>query len=77
MEIDFNDIAYKHISYCCFYLQQFLLYPQGKCRCCIMRKSAPIKIVVHLPEDKPSFDKVYIEAVMEAIKQLAETAKSE
>lgn len=42
-----------------------------------MRKSAPIKIVVHLPEDKPSFDKVYIEAVTEAIKQLAETAKSE
>lgn len=42
-----------------------------------MRKSAPIKIVVHLPEDKKSFDQIYIEAVMEAIKQLAETAKSE
>lgn len=42
-----------------------------------MRKSAPIKIVVHLPQDKPDFDKIYIEAVMEAIKQLAETAKSE
>lgn len=42
-----------------------------------MRKSAPIRIVVHLPQDKPAFDKIYIEAIMEAIKQLAETAKSE
>lgn len=42
-----------------------------------MRKSAPIRIVVHLPQDKSAFDKIYIEAVMEAIKQLAETAKSE
>ena len=42
-----------------------------------LRKSAAIKIVVHLPQDKPAFDKIYIEAVMEAIKQLAETAKSE
>lgn len=75
--IDFNEIEY-HISYCCSYLQQFFLsYPQGKCRCCVMRKSAPIKVIVHLPEDKKTFDQIYIEAVIEAIKQLAETAKSE
>ena len=41
-----------------------------------MRKSAEIKVVLHFSDNKADFDKIYIEAVMDAIKQLAEKAKA-
>lgn len=41
-----------------------------------MRKSAEINIVVYFPDDITAFDKVYIDAVVEAVKQLAEKAKA-
>lgn len=41
-----------------------------------MRKSAEIKIVLHFSDNKADFDKIYIEAVMDAIKQLVEKAKA-
>ena len=37
-----------------------------------MRKSAEINIVVYFPDDIAVFEKIYIEAVMDAIKQLVE-----
>lgn len=40
-----------------------------------MRKSAPIKIIIHYPEDKQTFDKIYIEAVLTAIKQIINSNK--
>ncbi len=39
-----------------------------------MRKPKPIKIVVHMPEDRAAFEKKYVEAVFDALKQLAHTA---
>lgn len=41
-----------------------------------MRKSAEINIVVYFPDDIVVFDKIYIDAVVEAVKQLAEQVKS-
>ena len=41
-----------------------------------MRKSVEINIVVYFPDDVAVFDKIYIDAVVEAVKQLAEQAKS-
>ena len=41
-----------------------------------MRKSAEIKVVLHFSDNKADFDKIYIEAVMDAIKQLAEKVKA-
>lgn len=38
-----------------------------------MRKSKPIHIVVHKPSDMDTFEKIYIDAAFEAIKQLAQT----
>ena len=38
-----------------------------------MRTSKPIHIVVHKPSDMDAFEKVYIEATFEAIKQLIQT----
>lgn len=39
-----------------------------------MRKSTSIKIVIHPPPDRDAFEKLYIEASLEALKQLAKTA---
>lgn len=39
-----------------------------------MRTSKPIHIVVHKPSDMNAFEKIYIDAAFEAIKQLAQTA---
>jgi len=41
-----------------------------------MRKSAEIKVVLHFSDNKADFDKIYIDAVVEAVKQLAEQAKA-
>ena len=41
-----------------------------------VRKSAEINIVVYFPDDVAVFDKIYIDAVVEAVKQLAEKAKA-
>lgn len=38
-----------------------------------MRKSKPIEVVIHMPDDIEAFEKIYIEALFEAIKQVAET----
>lgn len=38
-----------------------------------MRTSKPIHIVVHKPSDMDAFEKIYIDATFEAIKQLAQT----
>ncbi|MGN1305092.1 MAG: hypothetical protein ACI4YB_08660 [Oscillospiraceae bacterium] len=38
-----------------------------------MRTSKPIHIVVHKPSDMDAFEKIYIDAAFEAIKQLAQT----
>lgn len=35
-----------------------------------MRKSKPINIIVHSPADKNAFEKLYIDATLEAIMQL-------
>ena len=40
-----------------------------------MRKSAPIKIIIYYPEDKQTFDKIYIGAVLTAIKQVINSNK--
>lgn len=41
-----------------------------------MRKSAKINVVVYFPDDIAVFDKICIDAVVEAVKQLAEKAKA-
>lgn len=41
-----------------------------------MRKSAEINVVVYFPDDIAVFDKIYIDAVVEAVKQLTEKAKA-
>lgn len=38
-----------------------------------MRKSKPINIIVHAPADKAAFEKLYIDATLEAIIQLVHT----
>lgn len=36
-----------------------------------MRRQAPIKVDVHLPDDKEAFQKLYVDAVFDSIVQLA------
>lgn len=36
-----------------------------------MRKSKPIKIIVHMPENREEFEKIYIQATFDAILQIA------
>ena len=42
-----------------------------------MRKSQPIEVVVHMPDDITEFEKIYIEATFTAIKQIIKTAPKE
>ena len=40
-----------------------------------MRKSTPIKIIIHYPEDKQAFNKIFTEAVVTAIEQINNSVK--
>lgn len=39
-----------------------------------MRRQNPIKVVMHLPDDKEAFQRLYVDAVFDSIVQLARTA---
>ena len=42
-------------------------------RCITMKKSKRIKTVVYFPNNRDAFEKLYVDATFEAIKQLART----
>lgn len=43
----------------------------------VVRTFKPIEVVVHMPDDLKAFEKIYIEATLTAIKQIAETVPKE